>query len=191
MIETAELVRQLCSTVKSLVGDGQPFFGQVISLGRKLRDGQIQIIGTEEYAGPDASRAPYAYVRFRDGAREHNFQAAKQTTAEPGIEVTAALRMVVVHRCENEAALQTAVLSALLASASRNGFLWKIIPRSASGRGQTVQREETQGDRSEKEDGKPGQDFMEEAKLMAIDFDMVYTMAAGEAACKFTCDGCC
>lgn len=190
MIETEELVRMMAATVRQLVADQSIFFTSVKSLGRKLKDGQIQIIGTEDYAGPDGGKAPYAYVRYRDGAREHSFQHVKGTTAEGAIEVRAHLRFVALHKCRNEGALQSSILAALMASASKNDFAWRVTLLNSSGRGQTVQREETQGDTKEPE-GTLAQDFLGEANLIAVDFDLTYTIGAGESACAFTCDACC
>jgi hypothetical protein len=193
MIETKELVRILGVTVRDLVRSGDaPLFGEILSLGRKLKNGQVQIIDTETYAGPDGSKAPYGYVRFRDGAREHSFQSVKGYTAAPALEIRAHLRFVGVHRCANESGLQSSILAALLVAGVKNQNLFTIRPMGSSARGQTVQREETKGDeRGTEPDSEAGQNFLGEARLLAIDFDLVYTLSGDESACTFSCDACC
>lgn len=192
MIETKELVRRLGVTVRGLVGSDVPYLREVVSLGRKMKDGQVQVIDTEQYAGPDASLAPYAYVRFRDGAREHVFTNIRGTTSEGAVEVRALLRFVAVHNCRNESELQSSILAALLCAGMKNENLFQVRPIGASARGQTVQKEETRGDGKEPDlESEAGENFLGEARLLAIDFDLVYTIGAGESACNFVCDGCC
>ena len=68
MIATEQIAGYLAQDVLNfLKADGVAFLREVRHLGRKLETGAIQIIGTEVYAGPDGSAAPYAYMRYRDG----------------------------------------------------------------------------------------------------------------------------
>lgn len=182
MIETEQVVGLLATDVLNLVkSGGAAYFTMVRHLGRKLKDGQIQIIGTEIYAGPNGHEAPYAYIRFRDAEKEHAFTpSAKAYTSEPQVDVRAFLRIVGVHRCLNEGGLQTAMLAALLASGVRRANLFKVVLIGASQRGQTVITQET----------KETANDLGEAKLVAIDFDLIYTVSAGETSCEFECHGC-
>lgn len=188
MIETHELAHALGEKLKALILDGgQPLLREVRTIGRKMKTGAIQIIGSETYAGPEGHAAPYAYIRFRDGSNEHTFQPRRGLTSEVHLEVRAHLRLVVVHRCNNEGGLQTATVAAMLHAGIDSGGAYSVNLLNASGRGQTVQRAETGGDGEEREDN----DYLGEANLLAIDFDLIYTVSAGLTDCNFTCDGCC
>lgn len=183
MIQTIQLTEQLGTAVLNLVkSGGQPFFTGVRTLGRKLKDGQIQIIGTETYAGPDGGAAPYLYFRYRDNAKEHTFTRTKGLDSSPHVEVRAMLRAVAVHKCRNEGELQTALVAALMYAPIRiGGMPFDIVLQAASARGQTIIAEETVEEAN----------HLGEAELIAVDFDMVYKLSADEYACSFTCDACC
>ncbi len=182
MIATKDLAALVAEKVRTAVKDsGQPVLLEVLTLGRKLKTGAIQLIDTETYAGPDAGRAPYGYIRFRDGSKEHTFAPFKGYNGAPHVEVRALLRFVCVHRCTSESALQTALASALLLAGANSGNLYSIALVGASARGQTVITEETNEEA----------DFLGEARLIAIDFDLSYILSADEAACNLSCNACC
>lgn len=182
MIATKDLVALLAERVRLTVTEqGQPVLQEVLSLGRKMKEGQVQLIDTETYAGPDAGRAPYGYIRFRDGSKEHAFSAVKGFTGDPHVEVRALLRFVAVHRCTNESALQSGIIAALLLAGARSSNLYAITLVGSSARGQTVNAEETN----------EGVDFQGEARLLAVDFDLTYILSADEAACNIVCNACC
>ena len=182
MIETKEVVAILAEVIRNKVRDGVTnIFSEVRSLGRKMKEGEIQIIDTETYAGPDDTVGNYAYIRFRDVSNEHTFSVVKGYTSEPAIEVRAHLRIVAVHKCRNESELQTAMLSALLIAVPTQTNMFRVVPISGSQRGQTLLAEETRKEA----------DFLQSARLCAIDFDLIYNLSAGESACNFHCDGCC
>lgn len=183
MIQTEQVVERFATEVLNLLkADGEPFLTEIRHLGRKLKDGQIRILGTEKYAGPDGGAAPYGYIRYRDGSKDHVFERpVKKHTSEPEIQVRALLRMVIVHKCTNEAALQSAVIAAILASAMRVVGDAGINLLGGSGDGKTVLPEETNKEA----------EYLGEANLFAVDFDLTYQMSSGSNDCTFRCDGCC
>ena len=173
------MIEQIISDMAAQLMAALPFVKEVKHIARQDPTGILTKENPEEWAGIDDRNEGRLYIRFRDGWDESVENGSLISAAN--MKVTARMRGVFMHRCDNELPIARFLAFGIL-NCENHALRYSVRVRNKSTDRQFIYAQETKRDDGMKDD---------RLRLIMVDFDVTYKDALlTTPECVPECDVC-